>query len=476
MTEIEINHDNYFFKSLNPSAILKKINGINLMEIYTYPSKKAEAKITSIINRSLEFKEKDLVSVTQIINNVKKNGDNALIKFINRFDSPDLTIDSIRVREEEFKNAEREVDEKFISSLNCAIKQVKSFHQQQVSKSWIDTKRSGTFLGQLINPVDAAGIYVPGGKGGMTPLVSSVIMGGVPAVIAGVNNIAITTPPKKDGTVSPHLLVAAEKIGIKKIYKAGSAWAIAALAHGTETIDKVDVIVGPGNIYVTLAKKIVSETVGIDMIAGPSEILIIADKRANPEFIASDLLSQAEHDPLASAILVTDSEKLAKKVAGTVSTQVSNLCRKEIAEESLKKYGAIIVVPNISSGLELANGIAPEHLEIITKDPFEHIGAIRNAGAVFLGDYTPEPVGDYIAGPNHVLPTAGTARFASSLSVDNFIKKTSLLHYSKEAFHREADHIIRLAAAEGLDGHANSIKIRLSHLSNIKSQGSSEKT
>jgi len=432
-----------------------------IMKIYNYPSKSAEKKIASIINRGLGFKKKDYQSVKRILEDVRKNGDKALIKYVNRFDSPDLSIDSIKVTRGEIDAAAKKVDRPFIRSLNRAISQIKAFHKQQLSKSWINTDRQGVFLGQIVNPVDAAGVYVPGGKGGNTPLISSVLMGAIPAKIAGVQYISMATPPTKDGSVNPHLLVAAQKVGVDAIYKLGSAWAIAALAYGTGTIPKTDVIVGPGNIYVTLAKKIVAGTVGIDMIAGPSEILIVADTNANPEFIAADLLSQAEHDALASAMLVTNSGQLAKSVAKAVDEQLGDLMRKDIATESLAGYGAIMVTSDIDTAIELTNQIAPEHLELHVKEPFEYVGKIRNAGAVFLGDYTPEPVGDYIAGPNHVLPTAGTARFASALSVDHFIKKTSLIHYSKNAFKDEAKDIIRLAEIEGLDAHANSVKIRL---------------
>ena len=431
------------------------------MKIYNYPSKSAEKKIASIINRGLGFKKKDYQSVKRILQDVRKNGDKALIKYVNRFDSPDLSIDSIKVTRGEIDAATKKVDRTFVRSLNRAISQIKAFHKQQLSKSWINTDRHGVFLGQIVNPVDAAGVYVPGGKGGNTPLVSSVLMGAIPAKIAGVNHISMATPPTKDGSVNPHLLVAAQKVGVDAIYKIGSAWAIAALAYGTETVKKTDVIVGPGNIYVTLAKKIVAGTVGIDMIAGPSEILIVADTNANPEFIAADLLSQAEHDALASAVLVTNSGQLAKSVAKAVDEQLGDLMRKDIAMESLTGYGAIMITSDIDTAIKLSNQIAPEHLELHVKEPFEYIGRIRNAGAVFLGDYTPEPVGDYIAGPNHVLPTAGTARFASALSVDHFIKKTSLIHYSRDAFMDEAKDIIRLAEIEGLDAHANSVKIRL---------------
>lgn len=438
------------------------------MKILKYPSKEAEARLQSIINRGLSFSRKDQISVSRILEDVRKNGDRALISYIRRFDSPLIVSDSLGVTRKEIDSASKMVGKSFISSLKRAIGQIESFHKQQIRLSWINNERNGAFLGQIVNPVDAAGIYVPGGKGGKTPLVSSVLMGAIPAKIAGVRRVVMVTPPTKDGSVSPYLLVAAKMVGVDEIYKAGSAWAIAALAYGTETIQKVDVIVGPGNIYVTLAKKIVSGTVGIDMTAGPSEILVIADKSTVPEYAAADLLSQAEHDILASAILVTDSKETADAVNTAVKAQLDNLPRKDIAEKSISKYGAIMVVPDIMTAIELSNRIAPEHLELQVENPFEYIGKIRNAGAVFLGNYTPEPVGDYIAGPNHVLPTAGTARFSSALSVDNFIKKTSLISYSKEAFFREAKDIICLAETEGLGAHANSVRIRLKENSNIR--------
>ncbi len=434
------------------------------MKIYKYPSKSAEKKITSIVKRGLGFKKKDILTVTRILEDVRKNRDNALIKYTNRFDSPGLTIDSIKATRREIDTAAKTVDRSFVRALNRAVKQIQAFHEQQFVNSWINTKRPGILLGQMVNPVDTAGVYVPGGMGGKTPLVSSVFMGVIPAKVAGVKHIAMVTPPNRSGKIDPHLLTAAKKVGVDAVYKVGSAWAIAALAYGTETIPKVDVIVGPGNIYVTIAKKIVAGTVGIDMIAGPSEILVIADDTANPAFIAADLLSQAEHDILSSAILVTNSKDTAKAVVLAVDEQLEVLKRKEIAKNSIARFGAIIVVPDIDAAVELSNKIAPEHLELQIKDPFEVIGQIRNAGAVFLGDYTPEPVGDYIAGPNHVLPTAGTAKFSSALSVDNFVKKTSLIRYSRAAFEREAGDIIRLAEIEGLDAHANAVKIRLARL------------
>jgi histidinol dehydrogenase len=431
------------------------------MKIYTYPSTSAERKIASIANRGAGFKKKDLLAVTRIIEDVRRNKDRALIKYTNQFDSPKLTTASIRVTRQEIDDASKGVDRSFVRTLNRAVNQIESFHKQQLCKSWIHTQRPGTLLGQLINPVDVAGIYVPGGMGGETPLVSTVLMGAIPAKVAGVNHIAMVTPPTQNGSINPHLLVAAKKVGVDAVYKVGSAWAIAALAYGTETIPKVDVIVGPGNIYVTIAKKIVSGIVGVDMIAGPSEILIIADDTSTPEFIAADLLSQAEHDILASSILVTDSKDTAKTVASLVKEQLQDLSRKEIAQKALSRFGAIMVVSDLDTAINLSNQIAPEHLELHIEDPLAYVGQIRNAGAVFLGDYTPEPIGDYIAGPNHVLPTAGTAKFSSALSVDTFIKKTSLIRYSQAAFNREAVDVIRLAEIEGLDAHANSVRIRL---------------
>jgi histidinol dehydrogenase len=431
------------------------------MKIYTYPCATADKKVRQITKRTIDFRKKDIQTVENILKAVKTDGDKALLEFTRQFDAPNLALDAIKVTEEELNQAAKLVGRPFLTSLKQAVSQIKSFHQQQMPKSWIDNRRKGTYLGQMVNAVDAAGIYVPGGKGGETPLVSSVLMGAIPAVIAGVRQIVLVTPPTRTGEINPHLLAAAKIVGIHTIYKVGSAWAIAALTYGTETIPKVDVIVGPGNIYVTLAKKLVAGTVGIDMIAGPSEILVIADSSADPKYVAADLLSQAEHDPLASAILVTPSKDLAQKVMEALEGQLETLARKEIARKSLNDYGAVFCVEDISTAIDLANQFAPEHLELCVENPFELVGQIRNAGAVFMGNYTPEPMGDYIAGPNHVLPTAGTARFSSALSVEHFIKKTSLIHYSKEAFLKEAPHVARLADIEGLGAHANAVRLRL---------------
>lgn len=431
------------------------------MKIYHYDSKSAKERLTAIADRGLDFKKKDLQAVMRILEDVRKNGDHAVIQYARRFDSPDLSIESIQVTQKEIDSAIGQVDPLFIRSLNRAIRQIRSFHKRQRSQSWLTTDRAGTILGQLINPVDSAGIYVPGGLGGKTPLVSSVLMNAIPAKIAGVKQIIMVTPSTPEGGVSPYILTAAKKAGVNTIFKMGSAWAIAALAYGTETVPKVDVIVGPGNIYVTLAKKIVAGTVGIDMIAGPSEILIVADESANPDFVAADLLSQAEHDPLSSAMLITDSKTIAQATSSAVTQQLMRLERKEIAQKSIRRYGMILVVPDLKTALLVSNRIAPEHLELHIKDPLMRVGEIRHAGAVFLGSYTPEPMGDYVAGPNHILPTAGTARFSSALSVDHFIKKTNMISYSETAFRREANDVIRLAQVEGLDAHANAVRIRL---------------
>lgn len=431
------------------------------MRIFNYPSTAAEKKLKAIIGREIDFRKKDVQAVTRMIRDVRQNGDSALIRYTREFDAPKMSEKGLAVTPKEMAAAKKQVDRSFLRALNRAAAQIESFHRQQLPKSWIDTRRPGTLLGQMVNPVDAAGVYVPGAKGGTTPLVSSVLMGAIPARIAGVPKVVMATPPTPSGEVAPQLLVAAQKAGVDAVYKMGSAWAIGALAYGTETVPRVNVIVGPGNIYVTLAKKLVAGTVGIDMIAGPSEILVIADDTADPTFTAADLLSQAEHDVLASAILVTPSAELARAVKAEVESQLEALSRVDIARQSLSAFGAIMVVENLETAIDLANRIAPEHLELQVADAMDVAPRLRNAGAIFLGNFTPEPVGDYVAGPNHVLPTAGTARFSSALSVDHFMKKTSLIRYSPEAFKKEARDIICLANVEGLGAHANAIQVRL---------------
>jgi histidinol dehydrogenase len=431
-----------------------------IMKTFKFPSASANKRLREVVNRHLAFKAKDIQVVKRILADIQKRKDKALIDYVNRFDAPKLTAGSLKVTKAEIDAARGRVDKGFLKSLNKAVRQIEAFHRPQVERSWFTTQENGRLLGQLVRPVSAAGVYVPGGRGGETPLVSSVLMGCIPAKIAGVKDICITTPPTKAGKINPHLLVAAQKVGVDTIYKAGSAWGIAALAYGTETVRRVDVVVGPGNIYVTIAKNLVSGTVGIDMIAGPSEVLVIADSEANATYIAADLLSQAEHDPLASAILLTPSDELAKAVYDAVTDQLKGLPRRAIAESSLKDHGAVMVVPDLATAFDLSNQIAPEHLELHVEEPFQYLSCIQNAGAIFLGPHTPEPVGDYIAGPNHVLPTAGTARFASTLSVGRFIKKTNVVYYAEKALKKDASDIIRLADIEGLSAHAEAIRVR----------------
>jgi histidinol dehydrogenase len=431
------------------------------MNIINYPSDEAEARIEVIRGRQLEISGDDYAAVADILAVIRSRGDAALLEYSRKFDAPEMSTADLIAGEAEFAAAEKAVDGAFMSALDRAASQIRAFHEKQRRNSWFSMDRPGVMLGQIFNPVESAGVYVPGARGGLTPLVSSVLMGAIPARIAGVEHVAMATPPTRAGGVNPHLLVAARKVGVDVVYKIGSAWAVAALAYGTETIRKVDVIVGPGNIYVTLAKKMVAGVVGIDMIAGPSEILVIADRTADPAYVAADLLSQAEHDALSSAVLVTDSESVAHGVAFEIQRRLDALERREIADRSLADYGAIFLVQDLHAAMDLANRVAPEHLELQIEAPFEYLGTIRNAGAVFIGPYTPEPVGDYIAGPNHVLPTAGAARFSSALSVDTFMKQTSLVHYSREAFEREADDIMRLADVEGLGAHAGSVRARL---------------
>jgi histidinol dehydrogenase len=433
-----------------------------MLKIFDYPSASAEKALTRIASRGLAFTKKEHATVSRILAEVKTRGDEALVDYTRRFDAPNYSAEHMQVAAAEFAAAKSSADRPFLRALNRAASQIEAFHRRQLRPGFISLDRPGTMLGQLVHPVERVGLYVPGGRGGKTPLVSSVLMGAIPARVAGVPKIVMATPPRADSQVDPHLLVAARRAGVAEVYKAGGAWAIGALAYGTATIPKVDMIVGPGNLYVTLAKKIVAGAVGIDIIAGPSEILVVADDSADPEFIAADLLSQAEHDPRASAVLVTTSRELADNVRIMAAQQVSELGRAEIAAESIRRFGAIFLVDDRSAALALANRMAPEHLELHLQDPFACLAEIRNAGAIFIGAYTPEPVGDYVAGPNHVLPTAGTARFASALSVDHFLKRTSVLHYSAEAFRREAADIVRLAEVEGLGGHANSIRRRLS--------------
>lgn len=433
------------------------------MRILPYPSDEAERRLAAIAGRQLEFNDTIFETVRRILADVRLHGDEALVRYAREFDSPDLTAKDLRVTEAEFAGAEALVSPEIRAALDRAATHIEDFHRRQIRQSWITTDRPGTLMGQMIRPVASAGIYVPGAKGGETPLASTVLMNAIPAKVAGVSKIRMVTPATREGKVNPVLLVAARRVGVDEVYKVGSAWAVGALAHGTATIPKCDVIVGPGNIYVTVAKKIVSGTVGIDMIAGPSEVLVVADAKANPAHVAADMLSQAEHDAMASAILITDSPDLAAVVDRELERQTALLARRHIVEASLRDYGAILVVESIGEAMRLANRVAPEHLELLVESPFEWLDRVENAGAVFLGGFTPEPLGDYVAGPNHVLPTAGTARFSSALSVDTFIKKISVLHYGEAAFRQDAPDVLRLAGVEGLGAHAASVAIRLGH-------------
>lgn len=395
--------------------------------------------------------------VGEIVDNVKENGDKALFEYTEKFDRVKICKDCIRVTEEEIKEAYEEISDELLAIIRKSLNNIESYHAMQRQQSWFHSTPMGTILGQKVTPLEKVGVYVPGGKA-VYP--SSVLMNIMPAKVAGVDKIIMTTPPGKDGKVCATTLVAAMEAGATQVYKVGGAQAIAALAYGTESIPKVDKIVGPGNIYVALAKKAVYGHVSIDSIAGPSEILVIADETANPRFVAADLLSQAEHDEMASAILITTSKELAEKVSLEVDKFTAELSRKEIIQKSLDNYGYILVADTMEEAIAAANDIASEHLEIQTRDPYNVMTKIRNAGAIFIGEYSSEPLGDYFAGPNHVLPTNGTAKFFSPLSVDDFVKKSSIISYSKEALEPVHQDIIKFAQAEQLTAHANSIQIR----------------
>ena len=416
--------------------------------------------VLNLLKGRFEIDEKYEEIVKGIIKDVREGGVDAIVNYNRKFDSKTFSKDDLKVTEKEIKEAYDNVDEEFMVAIKRALNNVEKFHKKQLQNSWMDYGDDGEVLGQKITPLERVGLYVPGGMGGETPLVSTVLMTGVPAKVAGVDELVMITPPNDKNLVNPYLLVTADLVGIKEIYKMGSAWGVAALAYGTDEIKAVNKIVGPGNIYVTVAKKMLYGKVDIDMIAGPSEILIIADESANPRYLAADLLSQAEHDVMAASILITDCKELADKTVIELEKQLKELSREDMARESLKNNGHIIVVDNIEEAYELSNEIAPEHLELEVEKPFENISKVRNAGAIFLGKYTPEPVGDYFAGPNHVLPTNMTAKFYSPLNVEDFTKKTSILYYTKELLLKEADHIIRLAEIEGLTAHANSIRVR----------------
>ncbi len=414
--------------------------------------------VSEILDRKDEMNEeteKIEKIVRDIIDDVRKNGDNALFRYCEKFDKAKLT--ALKVSDDEIKEALREIDDEFLAILEEAKENIEAFHRLQKRSNFIKNDKDGVILGQKIMPVERAGLYVPGGTASYP---SSVLMNAVPAQIAGVTKIVMVTPPSKSGKIAPQILAAAHVAGVHEIYKVGGAQAIAAFAYGTETIPKVDKIVGPGNIFVATAKKAVFGTVSIDMVAGPSEILVIADETCNPKYVAADMLSQAEHDKMASSVLITNSSSLAKEVQAELEVQIPLLPRAEICRASIDNNGKIIVVNDIKDAIDTANAIAPEHLELCVREPFMYLNDIKNAGSIFLGKNVPEALGDYFAGPNHTLPTMGTARFSSPLGVDDFIKKSSFIYYTEDALKKDKDKIVSFAKREGLDAHAKSISIR----------------
>lgn len=398
-------------------------------------------------------------TVAEMIAKVREQGDSALLEYSRKFDCPDLKPPLV-VSKSAIEAAGASVSPADMANIRAAADNIREFHEAQKQRSWFMTRADGTILGQQVLPVDCVGLYVPGGRGGNTPLLSSLLMNAIPALVAGVRRIAVCTPPRSDGSVNQHILAAAWLLGIDEIYRVGGAWSIAALAYGTESIAPVDVIAGPGNIFVATAKRLVQGRVGIDMIAGPSEVLVIADSSADPACVAADMLSQAEHDPLASAICLTDDGGLAAALPAELERQCQCLPKAEIAARALADWGAVVQVPDLETAAEVANLVAPEHLELATSDPWRLLPLIRNAGAVFMGHHSPEPVGDYFAGPNHVLPTLGTARFSSALSVETFCKKTSIIAASEDFVKKHGAAIAALARLEDLEAHARSVEIR----------------
>jgi histidinol dehydrogenase len=417
--------------------------------------------VKKLLNRFQETDPTCSRAVSEILAAVREKGDDALLEYTRRFDAPNFQKSQLQVTQEEFDRAHTQVDSAFKETLALAVERLQFFHEQELEKSWTMTRDDGVITGRLVRPVAAAGLYVPGGRGGKTPLVSSVLMNGIPAGIAGVEKRIMVTPPNENGGINPALLVAASQIGIDQVFKVGSSWAIAALAYGTETIPRVDVIVGPGNQYVAEAKQQVSGIVGIDMIAGPSEVLIIADSSAKPSYIAADMLAQAEHDPQALAMLVTTSPETGAQVVHELERQLQELSRRDIATTALKNRGVILIADDLHEAIDMANKIAAEHLELMIEKPDSWLHAIQHAGAIFLGDYSPEAAGDYLAGPNHVLPTMGTARFSSALGVETFLKKSSVISYSRTALLEDGPHIMALANLEGLSAHAKSVQLRM---------------
>ena len=427
------------------------------MKIITLTNETKQNLLENLLKRSTTNYGEYEKTVDSIIQNVKQNKEEAIFDYNLKFDKCTITKENFQVTQEEIEDAYKVLDKQFIEVMRRSAANIRTYHEKQKRNSWFDAKEDGTILGQKITPMQTVGVYVPGGK---APYPSTTLMNVIPAKVAGVPNIIMTTPAGSDGKVNPATLVAADIAGVDTIFKVGGAQAIAAMAYGTEMIPKVDKIVGPGNIYVALAKRAVYGHVSIDSIAGPSEILVLADESATPKYVAADLLSQAEHDELASAILITTSTELAEKVSIEIDKFVNVLERREIIQKSLDNYGYILVAPDMETAIEAANEIASEHLEILTKNPFDTMTKIKNAGAIFLGEYSSEPLGDYFAGPNHVLPTNGTAKFFSPLNVDDYIKKSSIISYSKEALEKVHNDIELFAQKEGLTAHANSIRVR----------------
>ncbi len=430
---------------INILDLTKDEDGIRAQELYKKLAQRTKSRDGASI----------IKVVSDILENVRVNGDKALREYTRIFDNAE--IGPAEVSEKEILAAYSEIEPELLETIKRSKQNIWSFHAKQLQNSWITPKEDGTVLGQLVRPLEKVGLYVPGGT---APLISSVLMTAVPAKVAGVSRIIMCTPPSRDGSVNPAILVAAREAGIDQVFRVGGAQAVGAMAYGTESIPAVDKICGPGNVYVSTAKRLIYGDCDIDMFAGPSEILVIADSTAKPEYVAADLLSQAEHDKLASSVLVTDDPKLIDQVAVQIKEQLSVLSRSSITEKSLQDFGFAVLVENIEEAIEVSNNIAPEHLEICVEEPMSLIGRIRNAGAIFVGHYSPEPLGDYMAGPSHVLPTSGTARFSSPVNVDQFIKKSSLIYYNRGALERTSQDIIRFAEAEHLDAHANAIRIR----------------
>lgn len=430
---------------INILDLTKDEDGIKVKELYTKLAQRTKSRDGASI----------IKVVSDILENVRVNGDKALREYTKIFDNAE--IGSTEVSEKEIMAAYNAIEPELLETIKRSKQNIRSFHEKQLQNSWISPKEDGTILGQLVRPLEKVGLYVPGGT---APLISSVLMTAVPAKVAGVSRIIMCTPPSRDGSVNPAILVAAREAGIDQVFRVGGAQAVGAMAYGTESIPAVDKICGPGNVYVSTAKRLVFGECDIDMFAGPSEILVIADSTAKPEYVAADLLSQAEHDKLASAVLVTNDPELIDQVVIRIEEQLSALSRSSITARSLQDFGFAVLVESIEKAIEVSNNIAPEHLEICVEEPMSLIGQIRNAGAIFVGNYSPEPLGDYMAGPSHVLPTSGTARFSSPVNVDQFIKKSSLIYYNRSALEKTSLDIIRFAGAEQLDAHANAIKVR----------------